>query len=87
MTNPNPIIVRGPPPSLNLDAFFAPKITCRTVLRELIDLAWFGSNLAEPARFNRTRSKGYYRRQTRGIACFRQTAAKHITRAATDGRA
>lgn len=48
----------------------------RAVLRDT--LAWFGKNLAEPARFNRTRSKGYYRRQTRGIAWFRDTAAEHI---------
>lgn len=48
------------------------------VLRDT--LAWFRKNLAEPARFNRTRSKGYERRQTRGIAWFRDTAADHITR-------
>ena len=48
----------------------------RAVLRDT--LAWFGKNLAEPARFNRTRSKGYERRQTRGIAWFRDTAAEHI---------
>ena len=50
----------------------------RTALREA--LAWFEKNLAEPARFNRTRSKGYERRQTRGIAWFRDTAADHIAR-------
>lgn len=50
----------------------------RAVLRDA--LAWFGKNLAEPARFNRTRSKGYERRKTRGIAWFRDTAADHITR-------
>jgi hypothetical protein len=48
----------------------------RALLREI--LAWFGSNLAEPARFNRTRSKGYERRQTRGIAWFRDTAVEQI---------
>ena len=48
----------------------------RAVLRNT--LAWFGRNLAEPDRFNRTRSKGYQRRQTRGIAWFRDTAAEHI---------
>jgi len=48
----------------------------RAALRDT--LAWFGKNLAEPARFNRTRSKGYERRQTRGIAWFRDTAAEHI---------
>jgi hypothetical protein len=52
-----------------------PKID-RAVLRD--SLAWFERNLAEPGRFNRTRSKGHYRRQTRGIAWFRDTAAEHI---------
>jgi hypothetical protein len=50
----------------------------RAVLRDA--LAWFGKNLAEPARLNRTRSKGYDRRQTRGIAWFRDTATEHIAR-------
>lgn len=31
-------------------------------------LAWFEKNLKTPDRFNRTRSKGYYRRNTKGIA-------------------
>jgi len=48
----------------------------RAILRDT--LAWFGKNLAEPARFHRSRSKGYERRQTRGIAWFRDTAAAHI---------
>ena len=51
----------------------------RAALRDT--LAWFGKNLAEPARFNRTRSKGYQRRQTRGIAWFRETAGDHVARA------
>jgi hypothetical protein len=34
----------------------------------------------DPARFNRTRSKGYYRRDTRGIAWFRDTAGDCLTR-------
>ena len=50
----------------------------RAALRDT--LAWFGKSLAEPARFNRTRSKGYERRQTRGIAWFRDTATEHIAR-------
>ena len=48
----------------------------RATLRDT--LAWFGKNLPEPARFNRTRSKGYERRKTRGIAWFRDTATEHI---------
>jgi hypothetical protein len=51
----------------------------RAVLRDT--LAWFEKNLAEPARLNRTRSKGYERRQTRGIAWFRDTATEHIAHA------
>jgi hypothetical protein len=41
---------------------------------------WFERNLKTPARFNRTRSKGYYRRNTKGIAWFRDTASEHISR-------
>lgn len=41
---------------------------------------WFNSNLQKPARFNRSKSKGYYRRNTRGIAWFRDTASEHIAR-------
>jgi hypothetical protein len=43
-------------------------------------LTWFETNLKTPARFNRTRSKGYYRRDTRGIAWFRDTAGDCLTR-------
>jgi hypothetical protein len=41
---------------------------------------WFKANLAIPPRFNRSRSKGYYRRATKGIAWFRDTALQHIAR-------
>ena len=43
-------------------------------------LAWFEKNLKTPPRFNRTRSKGYYRRNTKGIAWFRDTASECISR-------
>ncbi len=43
-------------------------------------LEWFGKNLPEPSRFNRSSSKGYYRRATRGIAWFRDTATDCVTR-------
>ena len=43
-------------------------------------LAWFRENLAIPERFNRTRSKGYYRRATKGISWFRDTADEHLAR-------
>jgi hypothetical protein len=43
-------------------------------------LAWFVQNLPIPKRFNRSSSKGYYRRNTRGIAWFRDGAREHISR-------
>jgi hypothetical protein len=43
-------------------------------------LTWFEKNLKTPARFNRTRSKGYYRRNTKAIAWFRDTASECISR-------
>jgi hypothetical protein len=43
-------------------------------------LAWFEKTLKTPDRFNRTRSKGYYRRNTKGIAWFRDTASECISR-------
>lgn len=43
-------------------------------------LAWFTQNLKIPKRFNRSSSKGYYRRNTRGIAWFRDEAVEHISR-------
>ena len=50
----------------------------RAVLRE--HLEWFETRLPTPARFNRTSSKGYYRRNSRGIAWFRDTATECLTR-------
>jgi hypothetical protein len=44
------------------------------------DLAWFEENLEAPERFNRTKSKGFYRRKTRGIAWFKDTASEHLAR-------
>ena len=52
--------------------------TDRAVLREHLD--WFEAHLPSPARFNRTTSKGYYRRSTRGIAWFRDTATECLKR-------
>jgi hypothetical protein len=43
-------------------------------------LAWFEKNLEAPTRFNRTKSKGFYRRKTRGIASFKDTATEHLAR-------
>lgn len=44
------------------------------------NLGWFEKNLPTPKRFNRTMSKGFYRRNTRGIAWFKDTATEHLTR-------
>lgn len=50
----------------------------RGVLAE--HLAWFEKNLETPTRFNRSKSKGFYRRNTRGIAWFKSAATEHVTR-------
>ena len=50
----------------------------RERLRE--HLAWFDEHLDTPTRFNRTTSKGFYRRRTRGIAWFKDTATEHLSR-------
>ena len=54
------------------------EIADRDVLIE--NLAWFEKNLETPTRFNRTKSKGFYRRKTRGIAWFKDTATDHLSR-------
>ena len=43
-------------------------------------LEWFEEHLKTPDRFNRTRSKGYYRRAAKGIAWFRDTATECVSR-------
>ncbi len=43
-------------------------------------LEWFSKNLPIPERFNRSASKGYYRRNTRGIAWFRDDALEPLSR-------
>jgi hypothetical protein len=50
----------------------------RNVLAE--SLTWFEKNLKTPTRFNRTKSKGFYRRKTRGIAWFKDSATDHLAR-------
>ena len=54
----------------------------REVDREILaaNLTWFEKNLETPTRFNRTKSKGFYRRTTRGIAWFKDTASDHLAR-------
>lgn len=41
---------------------------------------WFGQNLPRPTRFNRTKSKGHYRRSTKGISWFKDSAEECIYR-------
>ena len=50
----------------------------RTALAET--LSWFEKNLERPRRFNRSKSKGFYRRNTRGIAWLKDTATEHLAR-------
>ena len=50
----------------------------RRLLTEL--LRWFGENLTTPDRFNRSKSKGFYRRNTRGIAWFKDSATDCLSR-------
>ena len=49
--------------------------------QQLTDLlSWFAQHLPTPERFNRSSSKGYYRRTAHGISWFRDTAEQHISR-------
>ena len=41
-------------------------------------IEWFEQNMPVPDRFNRTKSKGWYRRETRGISWLRTSAAEHL---------
>ena len=43
-------------------------------------LAWFEKHVTVPERFNRSKSKGYYRRKSRGVAWFRDSATECISR-------
>lgn len=43
-------------------------------------LQWFEKHVRVPDRFNLSQSKGYYRRRTRGIAWFRDSAEECIAR-------
>jgi len=44
------------------------------------NLEWFDKNLEAPTRFNRSKSKGFYRRNARGIAWFKDSATEHLAR-------
>ena len=41
-------------------------------------LSWFDDNLKEPTRFNQTKSKGRYRRATKGLSWFKSSAVTHL---------
>jgi hypothetical protein len=43
-------------------------------------LAWFENNLAVPHRFNRSKSKGYYRRKASGVSWLKPTASEHLVK-------
>lgn len=55
-----------------------PKAVAATV-SELLD--WFERNLSTPKRLNRSKSKGFYRRDTKGISWFKPEAHEHISKA------
>jgi len=42
--------------------------------------AWFDAHMNMPDRFNRTKSKGHYRRASKGISWFKDSAQEHIKR-------
>ena len=44
-------------------------------------LAWFRAHLPVPDRFNRSSSKGYARRNTKGLSWFKPSAAEVLVRA------
>jgi hypothetical protein len=43
-------------------------------------LRWFGDHLSTPKRFNRTTSKGFYRRAMKGISWIKPNAREHIAK-------
>lgn len=53
--------------------------TSDEIRRELsAALQWLEDHLDVPNRFNRTKSKGWYRRETRGISWLRTSATEHV---------
>ena len=44
-------------------------------------LGWFDDNLPVPKRFNRTKSKGWSRRNTKGISWFKVSANEYVSKA------
>ncbi len=43
-------------------------------------LLWFEKNLKSPKRFNKSTSKGYSRRATKGISWFKPTSHSHVNK-------
>src|SRR5205085_6434012 len=43
-------------------------------------LGWFETNLAKPERFNRSKSKGYYRRNTQGVSWLKPSSTEYISK-------
>ena len=43
-------------------------------------LRWFDDNMKEPTRFNRTKSKGWYRRNTKGVCWLKASAVPHVAK-------
>jgi hypothetical protein len=43
-------------------------------------LGWFEAHLITPKRFNASKSKGYYRRRTKGISWLRDGAQEHVAK-------
>lgn len=42
---------------------------------------WFADHLDLPDRFSKSRSKGYYRKETKGLSWFKPSATEHIAKA------
>lgn len=42
-------------------------------------LSWFEQNLSTPERFNRSKSKGAYRRNAKGVSWFKDSASEHLS--------
>lgn len=42
---------------------------------------WFAEHLDLPERFSKSRSKGFYRKETKGLSWFKPTANEHIAKA------
>ncbi|MEQ1954532.1 hypothetical protein [Mesorhizobium sp. CN2-181] len=59
-----------------------PNLDRQTLDRLNESLLWFRQNLPVPARFNRSKSKGFYRKTaTRGLSWFKPTAKEHLAKA------